>query len=235
MTLSIYLFKKIFDIILSIFPIGTGKSVTMYGNTETKGVLSIVGAFLLEHSPIKFSMVELDGKKCSDLMDSSKKAVSFTTDGKSIATNAEKVIVSQLAQLEALVNVGKMRRTTKGTNQNATSSRTHAISIVETDQPNCQLVMADLAGFESSVGKENHDVTNKINGSLAALNKVLLDRQKHRTPSCGENDLIKFLKPALQHGKITLLYHIQERTVDKYLNLIDSLMNARQVKIHPKK
>lgn len=204
----------------------------MYGTTETNGIIVMSGEYLLHRTQIIISMVELIGQNCKDLLDASGKMVDFNSTGKKIQTNAQKVAVSDVSQLKSLIQSGMVRRTTKTTNQNSTSSRTHAMTIIEISGSNHQLIFADLAGYENSDDKENLAETNMINTSLSSLNKVLLERMKQKTPSCSESNLTKFLRPVLLYGKTTLLYHIHNRNVSKYLNQIDTLMRARVLKKH---
>lgn len=202
----------------------------MYGTAETDGIILMSGEYLLHRTQIKISMVELIGQNCKDLLDSSGKLSEFNSTGKMIQTNAQKLAVSDVSQLKSLIQSGMVRRTTKTTNQNTTSSRTHAMTIIEIDGSNHQLIFADLAGYEKSDAKENISETNMINSSLSSLNKALLERSKQKTPSCSESNLTKFLRPVLLCGKITLLYHIHNQNVSKYLNQIDTLMRARVLK-----
>lgn len=148
----------------------------MYGTTETSGIIVMSGEYLLHRTQIQISMVELIGQNCKDLLDPPGKMVDFNSTGKMIQINAQKVVVSDVSQLKLLIQSGMMRRTTKKTNQNLTSSRTHAMTIIEIEGSNHQLIFADLAGYENSKDKENVAETNMINTSLSSLNKALLER-----------------------------------------------------------
>lgn len=119
------------------------------------------------------------------------------------------------------------KRATKATDQNITSSRSHAFTIIETPNLTSQLVFADLAGFESSNNKENVKESISINLALSKFNKLLLDLKQKRIPNYNEHLLSTFLQPVLKQTKATVFYHISEPNIAKNLNLIDQLLEVR--------
>lgn len=203
----------------------------MYGMSgSSKGIIQSAVEFLIARTPINIVMVELYGSKCVDLLSPKDGPIEYNSTGEVIVTKAKKSAVISLNEFETLLGLALKNRATKSTNQNDTSSRTHAITIIEKDGRNSnQLVFADLAGYEYLEGKQDTQETIDINKALYDLNKVLLDKsQKMQPVYC--NELTKFLRPALQQSKTTLFYHIKEKTMFKYLNMIDRLMGVRQTK-----
>lgn len=218
----------VFYIFPFLFAVGSGKSVTMYGKN---GVLVAAMEFLLNHNTITVSMVELNGSNCFDLSDCNvKREINFNSLGKSIETSAQTTQIDSIDEFKRFMDIAISNRSTKSTNQNATSSRTHAFTIIQMNGRMNQLVFGDLAGYESSEGKENLSETNFINKSLSCLNKALLNKSQSLQPAYNESDLTKFLRPALEKSKVVVFYHFTKKNTAKYLNLIDRLMAVRLVK-----
>lgn len=217
-----------------IFQTGSGKSTTMYA--KGKGVLQTSVGFLLERlgtSVLYISIVELYNNQFIDLLGSDRAKLEVDCKGKSIITSANKQKVATLSQLEEFIELAMANRTTKSTNQNRSSSRSHAFVIIEKESGENQLVLADLAGFESSENKENVRESISINGALTHFNKILLDMRQNQTPSYNSNHLTSFLQPVLKQSKAIVFYHISQSNIVKYLNLIDKLMNVRVSKRVP--
>lgn len=197
---------------------------------QGKGVLQTSVNFLLNQNEINalsVSMIDLYENQFSDLMGSDHCPINVNSSGKKIETSANKIQISTMNDLETLVISALKKRTTKATDQNITSSRSHAFTIIETSNLTSQLVFADLAGFESSNNKENVNESISINLALSKFNKLLLDLRQKRIPNYNEHLLSTFLQPVLKQTKATVFYHISEPNIAKNLNLIDQLLEVR--------
>lgn len=206
----------------------------MYANG--KGILQTSVAFLLEKlqsSVLYISMVELYNQQFSDLLSSTNSKLNINCTGKTIVTGSKKQQISMLSELEGVIESALAKRTTKSTNQNISSSRSHAFTIIEKENGGNQLVLADFAGFESSENKENMNESIGINAALSHFNKVLLDLRQKRTPSYVSNRLTQFLQPVLKQSKPIVYYHFSLPNIVKYLNLVEHLMGARVSKRPP--
>lgn len=198
-----------------------------------KGVLEISVKFLLNRNEVNnlfISMIDLYENQFRDLLSPGDDSIKMKSFGNSIQSSAEKKQIATLGDLEKLVNAALKKRTTKATDQNRTSSRSHAFTIIENPNGKSQLVLADFAGFESSSNKENVKESISINSALSCFNKVLLDMKKKRVPNYAEHPLTTFLQPILKQSKTLVFYHISEPSIVKYLNLIEDLMEVRVIK-----
>lgn len=116
---------------------------------KSNGILRTSMIFLFEKSEAmdsKISIVELYNNQFNDLIGSAGKLEVNCTD-KNICTNAQKRPISKLIDLEEVLELAMAKRVTKATNQNMSSSRSHAFVIIERANGKNQLVFADLAGF----------------------------------------------------------------------------------------
>lgn len=200
--------------------------------SKTNGILKSSVEYLFKRieNYLNISIVELYNNQLKDLIGSANK-LTFNSTGKSIITNAQKSSVSTVVELQNLVDLAMTKRVTKSTNQNLTSSRSHAFVIIERTDGCNQLVLADLAGFESTENKENVNESIGINAALTHFNKVLLDLKQNLKPSYHHSSrLAEFLQPILTQTKPIVFYHISPSNVSKYLNLIDKLMDVRVFK-----
>lgn len=182
----------------------------MYGHSTDIGILKRSIRFLLSAShKISIQMVEIYDRKVFDCLDSSKPDVTSGNGNK-----ASKIGIESSEHFDSMLEAALLHRTQKSTNQNATSSRSHAITKIFLDGSNGNLLFADLAGFESIEGKENREETLFINQSLLELNKVLLDIQKKYVPVC-TYALTKFFKPQIHDGDIVMLYHLYAKSSEQ--------------------
>lgn len=180
----------------------------MYGHGDDVGILRKTVRYLLNAShAISFEMVEIYDDKVLDCLKSIKTDAMSNTGNK-----ASRIAIESLENFDSMLTAALQHRHQKATNQNETSSRSHAITKVILDGlPHGSLLFADLAGFESIDGKENRKETLFINQSLLELNKVLLDMQKNKVPVF-TSALTKFFKPHFRDGDIVMLYHLQAQS-----------------------
>lgn len=214
--------------ILLFFRLGSGKSATMFDNSH--GVFKSCINYLLSQNNIEcvnVSVIELYRDQFRDILNTGNSKISVDSSGKSIVTSAVKFSVSKTYDLDSLITSVVEKRNTKATETNAFSSRSHLFIILEKVSGSNQLVLADLAGFESTDNKENQSESIAINRSLSHLNKVLLDMKRRLVPNYTGNSLTNFLQPVLKQTKTIVYYHILESSIAKYLNLVDQLLNVK--------
>ena len=183
--------------VLMYGPTGSGKSYTMSGIQKR---LSCELFQLLSHdnsAEVRLICVELTGKKCKDLLLSSKKAVSCSdikivdADVKScqpaIIMNANSIKVSSSSEFMQVINQANKRRATANTEKNGVSSRSHAIYHVEishltTSQESLKktivLDLIDLAGTERRNDSLFHSLerqkeSTEINETLFKLKECI--------------------------------------------------------------
>lgn len=181
----------------------------MYGHGDDIGLLKRCIGFLLNAShKVSFQMVEIYGSKIFDCIDSNKADVTYGNGNK-----ASKIVVESSEQFDALLQTALRNRTQKSTNQNETSSRSHAITKIMLEDLQGCLLFVDLAGFECIDGKENRQETLSINQSLLELNKVLLAISKKNTPVY-TSALTKFFRQQFVDGDIVMLYHLHANSIE---------------------
>lgn len=192
------------------FQIGSGKSCTMYGHGNDVGLLKrSIGHLLNASHKVSFQMIEIYGSKIFDCIDSNKADVTSGNGNK-----ASKISIESLDQFGEILQGALQRRTQKATNQNETSSRSHAITKIMLDGLRGCVLFADLAGFEKSDGKENRQETIFINQSLLELNKILLSISKKETPVY-TTALTKFFRSQFDDGDIVMLYHLHAKSTEE--------------------
>ena len=185
---------------------GSGKTHTMLGNEECKGLIfkSIDKIFeaklAMENGKdsawkveLKVEMLEIHNEKVNDLL-------AKGGDGKDLQLTDNEVVGSTVVRVGSVGDVNKVlsiaqaKRATKATNMNDVSSRSHMIfkvmidaehKIDDTFNRHGVLHICDLAGSErlsKSLSNENKELlkeTQSINGSLHALSNVIEKLQKN--------------------------------------------------------
>lgn len=139
----------------------------------------------------------------------------------------------QEIEIKSIQNIGVFleralkKRTSKSTNQNDTSSRSHAVLTISTGN-GTKLLFVDMAGNERSEGKDNVNETCFINKSLTQLNTVLAYKAKGLLPPYRDNDFTLFLKPYMVKNKVIIFFHARKE------NLVKSLMAIQDCCAHKK-
>ncbi|KAF4732914.1 hypothetical protein FOZ63_030233, partial [Perkinsus olseni] len=171
---------------------GSGKTYTMMGNTENKGLIPQSFGELFYKlktrpgSSISVSFLEIYGKKLVDLFNTEARATSVATleiCGNSTRIHVrgiKEILVKNESQaLEVLQDGCKMLHF-RQTECNESSSRSHAvftINFTSSAGRRSKLVMIDLAGSEnvkrSKVNKDGVKEAGEINTSLSVLGRVV--------------------------------------------------------------
>lgn len=195
----------------------------MFGRNDEIGIISQSAAFILAKEPIQVAALEQFGDDTYNLIENR-----FKIDTES------KPRVSSIASNEGfgtLLNQILSLRKQSSTNQNKTSSRSHLLVILATQESNNKLVFLDLAGFEKPEGKENTKETNFINSSLSKLNFVLMNMARGQIIDYKASPLTKFLEPYLKASKKTLmLYHVPKHSANKGLEYIKDIVASNKNK-----
>lgn len=194
----------------------------MFGHGNDTGSLCKSVGFLLNASAkIYVQVVELYGDKVFDCADLDKVDITSAVD------KAKKVTIKTVDRFSSLVDNALKLRVQKSTNQNKTSSRSHAIFKISMEGSSRALLFADLAGFESIEGKENQQETVSINSSSLELNKVLIKISKNEKPIC-TTALTRYFKPHVNENVI-MLFHLRQDSVEtmkRGFGYIKELSNA---------
>lgn len=195
----------------------------MFGFNEDVGVLRWSGAYIMGKSPLQATTIEVTDKNIFDL----------TTGNKKPMTKNDKPTVKEIntpGEFDAFVEQMTRIRLQKATNQNQTSSRSHLIFVITArNNPKCQILFADLAGFENSTGKENLGETVFINKTLMELNQVLLSVSRKQIANFQANALTSFLKPYLgSNSQTMMLYHISKESIKKGLEYIKDIVASHK-------
>lgn len=187
--------------------LGSGKSCTMYGVNDDIGLLRKAVQFVLEKGKDGFltSMVELYDCSVYDMLSNGKQRIQQPSS--QVLSKAITREIDTLIAFEAYLSHSISLRVQKPTNQNMSSSRSHAITMIRPKAGSTNaLLFVDLAGFENSNGKENMKETGFINTSLLHLNKMLLARSKNQLPSFRGNVLTEVLAPYFT-GHSIMFFH----------------------------
>ncbi|KAF4697395.1 hypothetical protein FOZ60_007480 [Perkinsus olseni] len=170
---------------------GSGKTYTMMGNTENKGLIPQSFGELFYKlktrpgSSISVSFLEIYGKKLVDLFNTEARAASVAGSAATleICGNSTRIHVRGIKEILVKNEFSKMgaRCCTSGqTECNESSSRSHAvftINFTSSAGRRSKLVMIDLAGSEnvkrSKVNKDGVKEAGEINTSLSVLGRVV--------------------------------------------------------------
>lgn len=139
-----------------------------------------------------------------------------------------KTSIRMVSDINTIIENGIQKRRTGATNQNAHSSRSHALLMISSPDLDSTLLFIDMAGNESSGGKENIKETCFINTSLAELNKILVSKAKKTTPVYRGNDFTLFLQPYLVKNKAIVFYHVKPSNIAKNLLTIQEMITVKQ-------
>ena len=153
---------------------GSGKTHTMEGlhQCAARDVFACVRERKQSGIRVKCSFFELYGGQCLDLLND-RRVCAVREDGKGevkIDGLGESEVADE-AQLLDVLALGAAMRTTRCTEMNADSSRSHAIFQI-TLSTGGKLSLIDLAGSERGQDTKNHDATRR--NESAAINRSLL-------------------------------------------------------------
>lgn len=207
------------------FITGSGKSSSMYGMAHEKGIITTAIQYLVDKVPkMTASFVEYYEGKWRDLAN---KNGLFS---QKYMGNYQETEMNSVQDIDVFLERVLHRRKTKQTNQNDTSSRSHAILIVSSGNGGPKMLFVDLAGNEKLEGKDDVKETCSINKSLTQLNTVLsFKARKQLNPPYRDNDFTLFLKPYMVKNKMMIFYHARKE------NLLKNLMVIKDCCILPKK
>ncbi|CAB3404987.1 unnamed protein product [Caenorhabditis bovis] len=196
-------FKEIKELIQSVLhgynvclvaygPTGSGKTFTMFGESDNEGVVPRSIRFLLEQSSkdladigwqfrFSASYVEVYNEEVFDLLDDRKKLKIAIGSAPSV----KKLPIRCLEDVDVILAHAGDHRSTAATGCNELSSRSHALFDVHVESINsttgenakCTLTLVDLAGSErvrdcGATGERFVELTN-INQSLTTLKKCI--------------------------------------------------------------
>lgn len=195
----------------------------MYGGSHENGIINQAMAYLFgKVAKLTVSFIEYYEGKWRDLVTDG----SFDDDHKN---NYQETEVISVQNVDEFFNRVLHRRKTKSTNQNNTSSRSHAILTVSSGIGKSKLLFIDMAGNESLEGKVNVNETCFINKSLTQLNTVLSYKAKgHSAPPYRDNNFTKFLKPYMIKNKVIIFYHVRKENLYKQLSVVKDCMMTKK-------
>lgn len=195
---------------------GSGKTFTMFGGKENKGLLFLAAEYLLSKvNELKVTAVEIKDNKIFDVSHKRSDSLSKRID-------ANRVMINTSEELNSFLRNILKARTQKETDQNSTSSRSHLI--VEFENASANLAFVDLAGFESVKGKVNPHETQFINTTLTELNNILMKKSRQEVPTF-TSVLSKELKPYLTGTcQSIMFYHVKRDTLKKALEVIKDVV-----------
>lgn len=170
------------------------------------------------------SMMEISGCEFFDLINPTQK-VKLNQSARLSLSQTTIINVKSEQHFDKLVDKAVSRRIQKSTNQNNTSSRSHAVTILNIENVKKQKILfVDLAGYESPNEKTMSE-TKFINSSLSALSTALLNLSRGMLPSFTNNPLMEILKPFFKepYCKALMLYHIRLDHFDQGLRYIKEI------------
>lgn len=179
---------------------GSGKTHTMNGLMDRLVTELFADSSVASTRRITFSYMEILGSDIRDCLatedpsgDSKstlKVQIGELLDGRVVVKNLSEHVTGSSNDLSAVINVAKSRRTTKATEKNSTSSRSHGVGIIKvghigfepgTGPADGMLYIIDLAGSERADDSKGHskalmDETKDINFSLMSLKECIRAR-----------------------------------------------------------
>lgn len=200
---------------------GSGKSHSMFGDIllNEKGIITTAVEYVIDKLPnITASFIEYYGEQWRDLGADSALFVNKITD------NYKKTEITSAQDIGAFLQRMLPKRTTKSTNQNHSSSRSHALLIISSENGGQKMLFVNMAGNESLKGKENVRETCLINKSVAHLNTILSFKAKNQLAPYRDNDFTMFLKPYLTKNKVIIFYHFLIENLPKNLLVIEDCL-----------
>ena len=152
---------------------GSGKTYTMRSIEEK------VAQRVAAHG-VYVSFIEVAGKNVFDLIPHERVPVRLRErpDGSILPEGATEVFVSSETELVEILRACHRKRRTESTDVNDTSSRSHAICSIRTENAKGKLMLVDLAGTERRKDSMWHDrdrqkESAEINASLHALKECI--------------------------------------------------------------
>lgn len=198
----------------------------MFGHKNDDGILRKSVEFLLNKG-ISFhaELIEIHATGLSDCGGIKKLPLKA-------GTHATKLPVENIDQFDEHLQRALKHRIQKATNQNANSSRSHAVFKIVAEKKS--FLFADLAGFESQENKPNADESKFINKSLLDLNTVLSAIAAKRAPVCSSS-LTKYFKQYFIRGDIFMFFHVHAASSDKFTTELAKIKDlAVSIKDTPK-
>ncbi|SPQ97338.1 unnamed protein product (mitochondrion) [Plasmodiophora brassicae] len=191
---------------------GGGKTFTMMGKPGNEGIIPRVVAHTLRlksnleaqqpgvNVEVTFQFLEICKEKANDLCDPTRKDLPLreTADKKIVVSNLSKVTIGGVDDFEKAYLRGLSNRTTESTKLNASSSRSHAVVMLQISYQehgahsgrtvNSKIQLIDLAGSEDNrlTGNKGERLSESsaINKSLFVLGNVIraLNSKQNRIP-----------------------------------------------------
>lgn len=206
----------------------------MYGTAHcpaasTAGIITEAVQYLIgKNIKLKASFVEYYDGKWRDL----------ATESGTFDKHQKKyheIEISSIEGLDGFMNDALKRRKTKPTNQNETSSRSHAVLSISTSDEGPTILFVDMAGNEKLDGKDDVKETCFINKSLSQLNAVLTAKARHEPPPYRDNDFTLFLKPYFLKNKVIVFFHVRKMNFSKDLLAIQEVIGLKPKIINRKR
>lgn len=204
----------------------------MFGIESDSGILFRSAVHILKHqTTFQVSIIEIDGNDMYDLSHGKNHIANHTM--------AQQNHMNSVDEFHKLIMGSLRHRKQMATNQNNTSSRSHYFIIVAGQNNNQNLVFANLAGFESAKGKENHDQTRFINSTLSELNGMFSNISKGLVfRGNAKSSFSKFMETFLKQSNDTIImYHVvnhQFRTgIDYIKDITVSATFRKRTATHP--
>lgn len=201
----------------------SGKTSTMFGaDGDSFGLLGQSGEYILKSIPFKVSAFEILDNVIFDLFEN---RVPFDEEHSKL----EEKLISSYDEFKKLVKQINESRTQKPTNQNPKSSRSHLFVILQIENSASKMAFVDLAGFESSEGK-NVEESKHINTSLSELNMLLISAKKNQPIIAKRsNKMTTNLKPFLSPPSETIiLCHINNDAAKKGFEYMKDFVTSRK-------
>ncbi|KAH9410732.1 kinesin [Ordospora pajunii] len=201
---------------------GAGKTHTMVGNKECRGLMFNLAQEILEHGFFFASYMEIYNEKIYDLLEP-KELVLRECNKLIVVPNLFLKRIESMSEFESVLKQGIKNRTTAETKLNKSSSRSHGILRICVGDSKLNLI--DLAGSENNrkTGNEGIRLTesNSINRSLFVLGNVVnaILKKESRVPY-RDSKLTRLLQDSL--GGRSLCYIIAN-VIDDQLNISDSI------------
>lgn len=223
---------------------GTGKSYTIVGSKENKGLLPRVLQDLMIAGVdyISIECIEVYLNKVYDLLNKyEKKEIKLESKrGAVMLRGITRNSISNQGQIDDIIDFYRSRRQTRSTNLNTESSRGHLIFRISFNNSNGQaneIALVDLAGSERAKrtgnGKKGLEEGSKINSSLMVLGRCLNSLVKENIPPFRESNLTRILSNYLTTScdiKMITTIRLRKEDFTETMGALNFSLAAKKVK-----
>ncbi|XP_070491651.1 kinesin-related protein 4-like [Chironomus tepperi] len=237
--------------ILTYGQTSSGKTFTMMGDNNTKGIVEMAIDDIFDklndkNFILRVGFIEIYNEKIYDLLDKSRKEIKIFDYKGQLETNQNEFIVKSKEEILKYVKIGNRNKQVAATMLNEFSSRSHTIFSISIDitdtmgeTKSSKLIFGDLAGSEKpDITKNSYNEGLHINKSLLALGKIIRELSKPnanmKNVRFRESLLTRLLASSLGgNSYTTIICTASPVCLEETFNTICFAQNAEKTKCKP--